>query len=252
MLLEETKDLPPALVQQLDRTVQVGITGLTAGDTRRLVKVRLIKLDALAAQARRRAQAAARRVWLSGRPGGRALLGAELSAEQAGTCWRALTERATTTFDPTDPRSLDQQQADLFTHLPKFAPTHLSAYGTLLSQQGETRVRDGLSDGSPATQAAQRARVQAVTLIPAKTTLDLSDNPASCWDTDQSAKPTPASCSPSRRSAKPASMPTPARSSPWNTPPPPPPSGGLSAHRTRRAAARHPRPAARSDPPTRR
>ena len=52
VLLEETKDLPPALVQQLDRTVQDGITGLTAGDTRRLVKIRLIELDALAAEAR--------------------------------------------------------------------------------------------------------------------------------------------------------------------------------------------------------
>jgi hypothetical protein len=31
VLLDETKDLPPALVQQLDRSVQVGITGLTGG-----------------------------------------------------------------------------------------------------------------------------------------------------------------------------------------------------------------------------
>ena len=177
VLLKETEGLRPALVRLLDSEVQDRIFGLTAGDTRREVKATLVRLDAEASQVRRREQQAQRRVWASERPDGRAFLGAELSAEETGTCLRALTELTGAVLDPADERTADQKRADLFSQLPEFALSHLPAFGAFLRERGLPGVREEIPQGSAEVVRARHARVQAVVLVPVETALDLSDNP---------------------------------------------------------------------------
>ena len=59
--------------------------------------------------------------WRSPRPDGRAFIGAERSAEGAGSSMAALDVLIARTFANTDPRTVDQQRADLFSQLPHFA-----------------------------------------------------------------------------------------------------------------------------------
>ena len=153
-----------------------------AGDTRRLVKKTLVKLDADASEERRRQQHRERRAFTSSKPDGRAFLGVHGSAEDTAVAWESLTLLAKLTFGADDPRTLDQQRADLVLSLPGFALSARRGHG------GSLRTFLGLPDEQnetgPCTLArrndltpAQQRRIQAVVLVPVQTGLGLADEP---------------------------------------------------------------------------
>ena len=184
-VMDETDGLSPELCAAVEREVLGRIVGLTSGDTRREVKRAVVHLDALATEVRRREQQRQRRVWTSPRPDGRGFVGAEQAAEQAGAFFRALGQLATATFDPADDRTLDQQRADVFSHLPEFALEHLEPGGTptwheFLKDRGVTGLQAPVASPSGVSRRRRRRarRIQAVVLVPVETALNLSDNPA--------------------------------------------------------------------------
>ncbi len=175
-VLTETTGLTRAVTTQVDALAADRIIGMTSGDSRRTIKRLIVKLDATASDTRRKQQALARRIWHSPRPDGRAFIGAEQSAEAAGAFMAALDVLISQTFTKTDPRTLDQQRADLFSHLPHFALSHLPG-----GDQRSLGQLLGLRPLDPAgTTIARRRRplVQAIILVPVETALGLTDNPA--------------------------------------------------------------------------
>ena len=173
-VLDETLGLSRPVLAQIDALAADRIVGMTSGDSRRTVKRLIVKLDATASDTRRKQQARARRIWNSPRPDGRAFIGAEQSAEGAGAFMAALDVLVSRTFANTDPRTVDQQRADLFSQLPHFALGHLPG--------GDRRnLSDllGLEPGPhPGTARRRRPSVQAIILVPVETALGLADNPA--------------------------------------------------------------------------
>jgi len=175
VLMQETQDLPRETCRAIEARALPKITGMTSADTRRTVKRVVVQVDAEASEARRQAKVRERRVWNSMRPDGRAVIGAELSGEDAGAFERGLTALAKGLFNADDPRTLDQQRADLFATLPHFALSHLGQDGPSL------RAFLGLGGGTALTRRRAR-RVQAVVLVPVETGLDLADNGAELVD----------------------------------------------------------------------
>ncbi len=171
-MMQETEGLPRSVCHQVEERCLDAILGLTSGDSRRLIKRAVVEIDVDNTARRREHQQYQRRVWNSPRPDGRAVVGAEQSAEDAGAFLRGLTALAQSVFDTTDPRTLDQQRADLFALLPHFALSHL---GT-----GGASFREFLGQADPGRPLSRgRARtVQAVVLVPVETALDLSDRAA--------------------------------------------------------------------------
>ena len=102
VLLEETKGLDEVLTRRLEAVVLPLVEGMTAGETRRLVKQTLVRLDADASEVRRREQHRARRVFVSSKPDGRAFVGVHGSAEAALGFWEDLTLLAKLTFGADD------------------------------------------------------------------------------------------------------------------------------------------------------
>ena len=176
VMVNETVHLTPEMCRAVEGAVLPEVIGLTPGDTRREIARAIVRLDTLAAEKRRKEEARKRRVWNSPRPDGRALIGGELSAEDAGIFSRQLDELATATFLPEDPRTDDQQRADLFRHLPGFALAHADGHRPswfdYLAESGE----QGLA-GCPVP-ARRQAKAQVVVLVPVETALDLADDPA--------------------------------------------------------------------------
>ncbi len=178
-ILAETAGLTRPVTSQVDALASDRIVGMTSGDSRRTVKRLIVKLDATASEVRRREQARARRIWLSPRPDGRAFIGAEQSADTAGAFIAALDVLVARTFAATDPRTADQQRADLFSQLPHFALGQLPggdqrSLGDLLGLHPDPQPRPA------GTTLARRRRpsVQAIILVPVETALGLTDNPA--------------------------------------------------------------------------
>ncbi|MGZ6804183.1 MAG: HNH endonuclease signature motif containing protein [Mycobacteriales bacterium] len=159
------------------------VLGLTAGETRRLVKQALVRLDAQAGEDRRAQQHRERRAFVSPKPDGRAFVGVHGSAEAATGFWDALTLLATLTFGADDPRTLDQQRADLALSLPGFALSSRRGHGpSLRNFLGLPDVEHGegacaLARRNDLTPSQQR-RTQAVVLVPVQTGLGLADEPA--------------------------------------------------------------------------
>lgn len=91
VLLEETRGLDTALCARLEQVVLPQLGGLTAGETRRLVKRELVRLDAGASEERRAQRHRERRAFVSPKPDGRAFLGVHGSAEAATGFWEELT-----------------------------------------------------------------------------------------------------------------------------------------------------------------
>ena len=179
VLMDETKDLPRATCLAIEAKALPKIAGLTSGDTRRAVKRIVVQIDADASEARRQTKIRERRIWNSPRPDGRAIIGAELSAEDAGSFERGLKVLAKTLYGPDDHRTLDQQCADLFATLPHFALSHLDPSGPNLRDfLGLTSPGSALSPLSP----RMTRRVQAVVLVPVETGLDLAPNAAELID----------------------------------------------------------------------
>ncbi len=191
VIVHETLELPDdtraSLSGQVEARVLPRITGMTPSDTRREVRAAILSVDEHAAEDRRQKAKDDRLVWNSSRPDGRALIGAEQSAEDAGAFLRALGQLADATFDPTDPRTKDQQRADLFTHLPAFALSHLHtdaeglsgpSWLTFLHDRGLTGLRTSDTLETPATTRRRHKRIQAVILVPVETALDLRDGGA--------------------------------------------------------------------------
>jgi hypothetical protein len=176
VLVKETAHLTPEMSRQVEALVIPAVLGLTAGDTTREVKRVIAKLDHLAAEKRRQEEKAKRRVWNSPRPDGRALIGGELSAEDAGIFMKQLDDLAKATFTDADDRTDDQQRADLFRHLPGFALAHADGHAPgwfdYLAARGEQNLT-----GCPVP-ARRRAKTQAVVLIPVETALDLAEEAA--------------------------------------------------------------------------
>lgn len=180
VILEETAVLSPEVCREVEKLALPRVQGCTSGDTRRLVRRVVVKLDADASDRRRKQKAAERRVWESPRPDGRGFVGAEQSAEDAGLFMRSLKELASRTFDAGDDRTLDQQCADLFSLLPGYALSHLDL------PEGTTgpTLRDllGLADrgSAPGSAVARRSRrrTQTVVVTPVETALGLADSPA--------------------------------------------------------------------------
>ncbi len=171
-MMQETEGLPREICRHVEQRTLDAIRGLTSGDSRRLIKRAVVQVDVENTSRRRDHQAKQRRVWSSPRPDGRAVVGAEQSAEDAGAFLRGLTALARSVNAATDPRTLDQQRADLFALLPQFALSHLGTSGTSFREfLGQATPGNPLSD----TRARQ---LQAVILVPVETALDLSDHPA--------------------------------------------------------------------------
>ncbi len=180
VLMAETDGLPRETCREVESRALPRIGGLTSGDTGRVVKRIVVQVDAEASEARRQHQTRDRRVWNSPRPDGRAVIGGELSAEDAGAFLRGLTALATSLSDAADPRTLDQQRADLFAALPHFALSHLGGHGPALR---EFLGLPGTSTTPTRQQTRRLARkVQAVVLVPVETGLDLSDRAADLVD----------------------------------------------------------------------
>ena len=178
-VLDETLGQTRAVTSQVDALVCDRLGGMTSGDSRRTVKRLIVKLDATASNTRRKEQARTRRIWLSPRPDGRAFIGAEQSAETAGSFIAALDALVSRTFTSTDPRTVDQQRADLFSQLPHFALGQLPggdrrSLGALLGLDPD---RPGPARPTLARRH-RRPSVQAIILVPVETALDLTDNPA--------------------------------------------------------------------------
>ena len=214
--MEETKDLPATTCQAVEARALPKVLGMTSGDTRRTVKRIIVTVDAEASEARRQTKIRERRIWNSPRPDGRAMIGAELSAEDAGRFHRGLTVLARSLYGPQDPRTLDQQCADLFAQLPDFAIAHLahlagpapatcsatcSATGTCPGHARAScgsagcgsagcgsgsgpglRAFLGLTGPGSALTRRQARKVQAVVLIPCETALDLAEHGAELID----------------------------------------------------------------------
>ncbi len=186
VIVHETLELPDdtraVLSRQVEGRVLPRVAGMTPSDTRREVRAAILSVDELAAERRRNKAKDDRAVWDSPRQDGRAMIGADLSAEDAGMFLRALGELADATFDATDPRSADQQRADLFTHLPEFALAHLHGEGPgwlpFLHDRDIAGVRDSGTVETPATTRRRHKRIQAVILVPVETALDLRDGGA--------------------------------------------------------------------------
>ena len=178
-VLDETAGLTRPVTCQVDALVCDRIVGMTSGDSRRAVKRLIVKLDATASEVRRKAQARARRIWLSPRPDGRAFIGAEQSAESAGSFMAALDVLVSRTFAKSDPRTVDQQRADLFSQLPHFALGHLPG-GDWRSLSDLLGLHPDPQPGPAGATPARRRRpsVQAIILVPVETALGLTDNPA--------------------------------------------------------------------------
>ncbi|MGZ6793814.1 MAG: hypothetical protein ACXVFV_12725, partial [Mycobacteriales bacterium] len=143
-LLEETRGLDSDLCRQLEAVVLPQLGGVTAGETRRVVKRALVRLDAQAGEERRRQQHRERRVFTSSKPEGRAFVGVHGSAEQVGSFWDELTLLARLTFGVEDGRTLDQQRADLVLALAGFALSSRHGHGPSL------RAHLGLVEEEPA------------------------------------------------------------------------------------------------------
>ena len=174
---EETKDLSRETCAAIEARAYPKVLGMTSGDTRRAVKRIIVTVDAAASELRRQTKQREREVWNSPRPDGRAVVGAELSAEDAGAFLRALTAIVKTVFGADDPRTLDQQRADLFAALPHFAIAHLGA------EPGPSlRAFLGLSGTGTGLTERQARRVQAIVVVPVETGLDLADNAAELID----------------------------------------------------------------------
>ena len=187
VLMEETKDLPRATCHAIETKALPKLAGLTSGDTRRVVKRIVVQVDAEASEARRQAKIRERRIWNSPRPDGRAVIGAELSAEDAGSFERALKALAKNLYGPHQPapdgsvdqRTLDQQCADLFASLPHFTISHLSEDGPSLREFLGTGTSAGPGSGLSRRIAK---RVQAIVLVPVETGLNLANNAADLID----------------------------------------------------------------------
>ena len=181
VLLEETKGLDEVLTRRLETVVLPLVEGMTAGETRRLVKQTLVRLDADASEVRRREQHRARRVFVSSKPDGRAFVGVHGSAEAALGFWEDLTLLAKLTFGADDPRTLDQQRADLALGLSGFALSSRRGHGpslrSWLGLPDETDAGACTLAGRNALSAGQQRRVQAVVLVPVQTGLGLSEDP---------------------------------------------------------------------------
>ena len=172
-VLDETLGLSRPVTTQIDALATDRIVGMTSGDSRRTIKRLIVKLDATASDTRRNTQARARRIWRSPRPDGRAFIGAEQSAEGAGAFMAALDVLVRRTFAKTDPRTVDQQRADLFSQLPHFALGHLPG-----GDQRSLNDLLGLEPDPHPGSARRRPSVQAIILVPVETALGLADNPA--------------------------------------------------------------------------
>lgn len=176
VLVKETAGLTPEVCRQVEQLVIPEVLGLTAGDTSRELKRVIVKLDHLAAEERRQEEKKKRRVWNSPRPDGRALIGGELSAENAGLFGKNLDDLARATFTDEDDRTDDQQRADVFAYLPGFGLAHADGHSPgwfdYLAACGEQNLA-----GCP-DPARRRAKTQAVVLIPVETALDLADDAA--------------------------------------------------------------------------
>ena len=187
-LMEETKDLPATTCQAVEARALPKVLGMTSGDTRRTVKRIIVTVDAEASEARRQTKIRERRIWNSPRPDGRAMIGAELSAEDAGRFHRGLTVLARSLYGPQDPRTLDQQCADLFAQLPDFAIAHLAdpepstCSATCTGSGPGLRAFLGLAGPGSALTRRQARKVQAVVLIPCETALDLAEHGAELID----------------------------------------------------------------------
>jgi hypothetical protein len=176
VLVKETAHLTPEMCRKVEALVIPEVLGLTPGDTRREIARVIVKLDHLTAEKRRQDEQKKRRVWDSPRPDGRALIGGELSAEDAGIFTRQLDDLAKATFTGADDRTEDQQRADLFRYLPGFALAHADGHQPTwfdyLAARGEQNL-----NGCPVP-ARRRAGVQAVLLVPVETALDLAEDAA--------------------------------------------------------------------------
>ena len=177
VLQEETRELPRQTCAALEARAFPRVLGMTSGDTRRAVKRILVQVDADASELRRQAKQRERQVWNSVRPDGRAVIGAELSAEGAGAFLRALTAIAKAVFGAEDRRTLDQQRADLFAALPHFAVAHLG------EEPGPSlRAFLGLHETGTGLTEHQARRIQAIVVVPVETGLDLTDTAAELVD----------------------------------------------------------------------
>jgi hypothetical protein len=180
VLMEETRALSAEVCALVEQSVLGKLEGLSTGDTRRLVKRTVVRVDAEASEQRREAQHRERRAFVSPKPDGRAFVGVDGSAEQALGFWEHLTMLAKVTFGADDPRTLDQQRADLALSLPGFALASRSGHGPSL------RGYLGLAEENPAQPCSgsaaltpkQQRRLQAVILVPVETALGMSDEPA--------------------------------------------------------------------------
>jgi hypothetical protein len=171
-IMEESRELSRVTCALVEEKAYPKVLGLTAGDTTRAIKKIIVTVDAEASEVRRQVKIDERGVWNSPRADGRAMIGADLSAEDAGSFHRGMTALAKNLFDKADPRTLDQQRADLFAQLPGFAIAHLGA--TPGPSLREYLGLDG--QGSDLTPYAQ-SRVQAVVVVPVQTCLDLAGDP---------------------------------------------------------------------------
>ncbi len=110
VMVNETQHLTPEMCRKVEALVLPEVLGLTPGDTRREIARVIVKLDHAAAEKRRLEEQKKRRVWNSPRPDGRALIGGELSAEDAATFMKQLDGLSAATFTPADERTDDQQR----------------------------------------------------------------------------------------------------------------------------------------------
>jgi hypothetical protein len=182
VLMEETRALSAEVCAAVEQSVLRKLDGLSTGDTRRLVKRTVVRVDAEASEQRREAQHRQRRAFVSPKPDGRAFVGIDGSAEQTLGFWEHLTLLAKVTFGSDDPRTLDQQRADLALSLPGFALAARHGHGPSLRgylglAEDKPAQPCSLSQGSGLTPSQQR-RLQAVILVPVETALGMSDAPA--------------------------------------------------------------------------
>jgi hypothetical protein len=180
VLMEETRALSAEVCALVEASVLGRLEGLSTGDTRRLVKRTVVRVDAEASEQRREAQHRERRAFVSPKPDGRAFVGIDGSAEQTLGFWEHLTLLAKVTYGADDPRTLDQQRADLALSLPGFALASRSGHGpSLRGYLGLTEEQPAQPcSGSAALTPRQERRLQAVILVPVETALGMSDEPA--------------------------------------------------------------------------
>ena len=160
------------------------IVGMSTGDTRCVVAKAVLRLDTEASERRWARAAKEWRACITPKPDGRGFAGVDGSAEQVLGFWGHLTALTQATCDASDPRALDQQRADLL--LPAFAVAVRDGHGVSLrawlGHADATPEQDGAgrpgSTSSTSLTGRQKARLQAVIVVPVKTALGLSDNPA--------------------------------------------------------------------------